>query len=55
MYSQNGEIGVLEVLEIKTFFAAQRCWEDLYKRPFLGVTHISCYITYILLLLNTEK
>ena len=31
MYSQNDEIGVLEVLEIKIFFASQPCWEDLYR------------------------
>ena len=31
MYSQNDEIGVVEVLEIKIFFAAQPCWEDLYR------------------------
>ena len=28
MYSQNDEIGVLEVLETKIFFAPQPCWED---------------------------
>ena len=28
MYSGNNETGVLEVLEIKIFFAAQPCWAD---------------------------
>ena len=31
MYAQNNETGVLDVLENKTFFAAQTWWEDLYR------------------------
>ena len=33
MYSQNGETGILEVLENKIFFAAQPWWEDLLQNP----------------------
>ena len=31
MYPQNNKTGVLEVLEIKTFFAAQPWWTDLLR------------------------
>ena len=31
MYSQNYENGILEVLEIKTFFAAQPWWTDFLR------------------------
>ena len=39
MYSQNDEIGVLEALEIKIFFADQPLWADfsrIFKNSFRG-------------------
>ena len=44
MYSQNNEIGVLEVLEIKISFADQLWWVDfsiIFKKFFPWILHFA--------------
>ena len=36
MHSYNDETGILEVLEIKIFFAAQAWLEEVFENPFRG-------------------
>ena len=52
MYSRNNETGVLEVPEIKIFFAAQPWWEDfhwIFKNIFQWILHFGDAISEIFL------